>query len=90
MKTFFMFLCVVILLFGIVGCPESGVPSSSNTLSVVKNVGDNTSSFSQISTVGDDISSGPGGSTVPEPSTLALLGSGLIGIVGFGRKKYKK
>ena len=27
---------------------------------------------------------------VPEPSTLLLLGSGLIGLAGFGRKKFKK
>ena len=27
---------------------------------------------------------------VPEPSTLLLLGSGLVGLAGFGRKKFKK
>lgn len=28
--------------------------------------------------------------TVPEPSTMLLLGAGLIGFAGFGRKKFKK
>ncbi len=31
--------------------------------------------------------SGGGGNTVPEPSSAALLASGLLGMVGFGRKK---
>jgi type VI secretion system secreted protein VgrG len=34
-------------------------------------------------------SQGPGGE-VPEPSTMLLLGSGLIGLVGYGRKKFFK
>jgi hypothetical protein len=29
-------------------------------------------------------------STVPEPGSMILLGSGLLGLVGYGRKKFFK
>lgn len=33
---------------------------------------------------------GGGGSAIPEPSTMMLLGSGLVGLIGYGRKRLKK
>ena len=76
MKKLLVFLCVVLMILGAVGCKSS---SSRGGIS---------DSVTSVTTQTDTVEVGDTASHVPEPATILLLGSGLMGLAGVGRKKF--
>ena len=80
MKKLFMVLCIVIMFFGIVGCPSSSDdPTTTSSF---------TSTASTPVATADESVDQP--LATPEPATLLLLGSGLICLAVIGRNRFKR
>jgi uncharacterized repeat protein (TIGR03833 family) len=76
----YILLCLIIMFFTIAGCPSDEPASMIDTSDF---------SFQAVNSA-EGSSTGDNPAVIPEASTLIMLGSGLIGLAGFGRKMFKK
>jgi len=75
------------MFFGIIGCPSKYSVSTVGTPDVITKPGTDTSEPLTEPTIGDESNNS---GAVPEPTTLILLGAGLVGLGVLGRKRFKK
>ena len=81
MKKLFMFLFMVIVFFlGFVSCPSPNDPAPKAATTIV----------AKKPSTGVDIFNEDSAFPVPEPLTLVMVGSGLIGLAVIGRKSFRK
>ena len=83
MKKLCMVLCVVMLFFGLVGCLGDDTTSSMTTSG-------NHPTGTVTNQTTPNGAGDPSASPTPEPTSLLLLGTGLIGLASVGRKKIFK
>jgi hypothetical protein len=79
MKKLLVFLCVVFMILGAFGCKKDSSSRASNSSGLVATLGSSPGSGNEQTSA-----------SVPEPATILLFGSGLVGLVGIGRKKFFK